>query len=184
MNALSNQQDTSSTTLTGGTPSVTIFVCVNGARPGVSPTSGVRSAPSRLGHAWPFSVDQVMVPCAGKLQPEHLLKAFEGGADLVCVLACGGDNCHYLEGSRRAQRRVEYVRRLLDEVGVGGERLLMANLPGSAREDMAAAGGEPALLAGAREKEVADRLTDISRQIAGKLQALGLSPLARSRRST
>jgi len=162
---------------------VTMFVCANSARPGVSPTSGLRQPPSRLAHDWPCSVREITVPCTGKLQPEHLLKAFEAGADLVCVVACAGDNCHYLEGSQRAQRRVEYVRRLLDDVGVGGDRLLMVSLPGSAREDMAAAGGKGADGSGAREKEITDGLARLSKQIAEKLQVLGPCPLGRGRPS-
>jgi F420-non-reducing hydrogenase iron-sulfur subunit len=133
---------------------VTMFVCTN-------------SAPRVETQNWPFSAREVLVPCAGKLQPEHLLKAFEAGADLVCVVACDGDNCHTLEGSRRAQRRVEFVRRLLDETGVGGERLLLFHLPGSAREGMEAG-------------ETADRLADLSREIVGKLKELGVSPLRRN----
>lgn len=68
---------------------------------------------------------EIALPCVGKLQPEQLLKAFEAGADAVCVMTCATDNCRYLEGSQRAERRVEYVRRLLDEIGLGGERLIV-----------------------------------------------------------
>jgi coenzyme F420-reducing hydrogenase delta subunit len=168
----------------GATAAVTMFVCTNGARPGVSPTSAVRLAPSHLAQTWPFSVREVMVPCTGRLQPEHFLKAFDAGADLVCVVACEGTNCHTLEGSRRAQRRVEYVRRLLDETGVGGERLLMTYLPGSAREDMAAARDDCPDTSDVRQKEIADRLADLSKQIAMKLEVLGRCPLHRSSLST
>jgi coenzyme F420-reducing hydrogenase delta subunit len=159
---------------------VTMFVCANSARPGVSPTSGMRQPPVRLAQSWPFPAREVMVPCAGKLQPEHLLKAFEAGADLVCVVACAGDNCHTMEGSRRAQRRVEYVRSLLDEVGVGKERLLLVNFPGSAREDMGAARGNVLDASGAHAQQSAGQLADLSKTIADKLKVLGASPLRRS----
>ena len=52
--------------------------------------------------SWPFPVREVLVPCTGRLQPEHLLKAFESGSDLVCAIACAEDNCHYAEGSTAA----------------------------------------------------------------------------------
>jgi len=70
------------------TSSVTLFVCTNSARPGVAPSSGGRQRPLPLPVEWPFSAHEIEVPCTGKLQPEHLLKAFEAGADLVCVIAC------------------------------------------------------------------------------------------------
>lgn len=123
-----------------------------------------------------------MVPCAGKLQPEHLLKAFEAGADLVCVLACAHDNCHYLQGCRRAERRVEYVKDLLDQVGLGGERLLMFRLPGSAVEDMALASAERGSGSrgrGARDAERDAPVTEIGEDIADTLRTLGTSPLHR-----
>jgi hypothetical protein len=91
-----------------------------------------------------MSVQQILLPCTGRLQPEHVLKAFESGADVVCALGCQEDNCHYLEGSKRCARRVEHVRSILQEIGLGGERLLFFTLPGTAAEDMALGAGEPA----------------------------------------
>jgi coenzyme F420-reducing hydrogenase delta subunit len=128
---------------------VTLFICTNCARPGLAAATRLREAPATLPVKWPFQAHKILVPCAGKLQPEHLLKAFEAGTDLVCVLACAEDNCHYLEGSRRAVRRIEHLRSLLDEVGIGGERLLAFHLPGSAKEDVARAGGVGVADAGA-----------------------------------
>jgi hypothetical protein len=128
---------------------------------------------------WPFHAREIAIPCSGKLQPEHILKAFEAGADLVCLIACEEDNCHYLEGSRRAGRRVEYVKGLLDEVGLGGERLLVFHLPGSAREDVAMGCGNGSAGGDEREEEIAGRLAAISQEVAAKLEMLGMSPLRR-----
>ena len=115
---------------------IAVFECVNAARAGQPPTSGFRRPNPSL-FQWPIPAVQVRLPCTGRLQPEHILKAFEEGYDAVCVIACEEHNCHCLEGSKRARRRVDYVRRLLDEMGLGGNRLMLFNLPGSAREDMA-----------------------------------------------
>jgi coenzyme F420-reducing hydrogenase delta subunit len=158
-----------------GAPWITVFVCANSARAGLPPACGACERPAPLPVAWPFQAHEVVVPCTGKLQPEHLLKAFEAGTDLVCILACEADNCHYLEGSRRAQRRVEYVRGLLDELGLGGERLLLFHLPGSAKEDMALGCGGAS--GGARQEGTAGRLAAVCEELAGKLKALGRSPL-------
>jgi coenzyme F420-reducing hydrogenase delta subunit len=118
-------------------PAVTVFICANAAREGQSPTCSRRRRPSVPRFNWPFAVKEVLVPCTGRIQPEHLLKAFETGADAVCVIACDEGNCHHLEGSRRAKRRVDYVAGLLEDIGLGAQRLMMFHLPGSAREDMA-----------------------------------------------
>jgi coenzyme F420-reducing hydrogenase delta subunit len=40
-------------------------------------------------------------------------------------------DCHFLEGNLRAKERVEYAQRLLDEVGLGRERLAMYHIGAS-----------------------------------------------------
>jgi F420-non-reducing hydrogenase iron-sulfur subunit len=117
-------------------PPVTAFVCANCARPGKVSTSAGRSKPTVPDFSWPFPVEQVVVPCAGRIQPEHILKTFEAGADMVLIVACEKDNCHYIEGSKRCERRVEFVQSILKEIGLGDERLRLEFLPGSAAEDM------------------------------------------------
>jgi coenzyme F420-reducing hydrogenase delta subunit len=70
----------------------------------------------------------IHVPCTGKLEMDHVLAAFERGIDGVLVAGCLEGGCHYLEGNLRAKRRVEAIRELLDQVGLGRERLRMVNL--------------------------------------------------------
>ncbi len=152
-----------------GSPYVTVFVCANAARPGAAPESAERSRPSLPGFAWPFAAQEIMVACTGRLQPEHVLKAFESGARLVCVVACSEDNCHHLEGSKRCARRVEYVRGILDEVGLGRERLVFHHLPGTAAEDMALAVNRsvPPFAADAVRARVAEIRSDVTRVLDG-----------------
>jgi coenzyme F420-reducing hydrogenase delta subunit len=123
---------------------LTVFMCANCARPAQAPTSAGRPRPDTPDFRWPWPVREILVPCTGRLQPEHILKAFEAGSDLVCAVACHEDNCHYLEGSRRCARRVVYLRSVLQEIGLGGDRLMLFNLPGTAAEDMTLAAGRPA----------------------------------------
>jgi F420-non-reducing hydrogenase iron-sulfur subunit len=123
-------------------PPVTVFVCANCARPGKAATSAGRPRPTIPDFKWPFQAKQIVVPCAGRIQPEHLLKTMETGADLVAVVACEGENCHYVEGSIRCTRRVELVRSILEEIGLGEDRLLLCYLPGSATEDMLVTAGK------------------------------------------
>ncbi len=157
--------------------SVTVFVCVNCSRPPQSPASTGRSKPAVPDFRWPVPVRQILVPCTGRLQPEHVLKTIEAGSDLVCAIACEEDNCHYLEGSKRCARRVSHLRTLLQEVGLGGERLMLFHLPGTAVEDMALAEGRP-VPEGARRSS--DGLAaSIRDEVMRTLQGLPRSPLRR-----
>ncbi len=75
--------------------------------------------------AYPANVNIVRVPCSGKVDAIHLMKAFEKGADGVYVAGCLEGDCHFKNGNTQVARRVAYVKRLLDEIGIGGERLEM-----------------------------------------------------------
>jgi coenzyme F420-reducing hydrogenase delta subunit len=141
----------------GGQPErvVVAFICENCARPGLMPTSGFRRRPTKPDFAWPFPVNEILVPCAGRLQPEHFLKAFEDGADAIGVICCEEGNCHHIEGNQRCGRRIDYVNGLLQQVGLGPERLAIFHLPGSAREDMALGVGAIPVTDSDRQRKVA-----------------------------
>jgi coenzyme F420-reducing hydrogenase delta subunit len=70
----------------------------------------------------------IRVPCTGKVDVIHVLRAFEKGADGVYVVGCMEGDCHFNEGNFRARKRVEQAAKILDKVGVGGERVKMFNL--------------------------------------------------------
>ena len=77
---------------------------------------------------YPANVRIVHLPCTGKLEMDAVLAAFERGIDGVLVAGCLEGGCHYVEGNLRAKRRLEAIRDLLDEIGLGRERLRMVNL--------------------------------------------------------
>ena len=77
---------------------------------------------------YPTNVKIVKVPCTGRMDIIHMLKAFENGADGVFVAGCLEGECHFLRGNLRAKKRVAHVQGLLEECGVGGERVAMYNL--------------------------------------------------------
>ena len=70
-----------------------------------------------------FTVRPVMLPCSSKVQAHQLLQILDQGADGIEVVACPEKMCRFLVGSRRAGKRIEYARGLLDAVGVGGQRI-------------------------------------------------------------
>jgi coenzyme F420-reducing hydrogenase delta subunit len=77
---------------------------------------------------YPANVRIIHSPCTGKIEMEHILEAFEKGIDGVLVAGCLEGGCHFLEGNLRARKRTDRIREILDEIGVGGERLKMVNL--------------------------------------------------------
>jgi F420-non-reducing hydrogenase iron-sulfur subunit len=77
---------------------------------------------------YPSNVRVVHVPCTGKIEMEHILSAFEKGIDGVLIAGCLEGGCHFLEGNLRAKKRSEYLREMLDQIGVGRDRLRMVNL--------------------------------------------------------
>ncbi len=77
---------------------------------------------------YPTAIKIIRVPCTGKVDTLHILRAFEKGADGVYVVGCMEGECHFEQGNFRARKRVEQARRILDVIGIGGERVQMYNL--------------------------------------------------------
>jgi F420-non-reducing hydrogenase iron-sulfur subunit len=80
---------------------------------------------------YPPGVRIIHSPCTGKIEMEHILEAFEKGTDGVLVVGCLEGGCHFLEGNLRARKRADRVCEVLDEIGLGAERLKMVNLSDS-----------------------------------------------------
>ena len=74
---------------------------------------------------YPSNVRMIKLPCTGKLEVIHVLKAIEAGADGVYAAGCPEGQCHYLEGNLWARRRIAHTKRLLAEAGVDPERVDM-----------------------------------------------------------
>jgi len=158
---------------------VTVFRCVNCSQAGAASALAVGRALSAPEWERPIAVREVALPCTGRLQPEHLLKAFEAGADAVCVIDCAGDECRYLEGSQRAERRAEYVGKLLDEIGLDSQRLMLFHLGGSADPTLERAPAGLSPDAHLNQGQVGARLAAIYEVVLARLGALPPSPLRR-----
>jgi F420-non-reducing hydrogenase iron-sulfur subunit len=111
--------------------------------------------------SYPTSVRIIKVPCTGRVDVLHLLKALEGGADGVYVAGCLEGDCHYQNGNLRASKRVAYVRGILERIGLGGERVGMYNL---------SAGMGP-------------RFAEIVQEVTEKVTRLGPSPIRLARKA-
>ena len=63
------------------------------------------------------------IPCSGRLEPVHLLRALEEFADVAYVITCPEGACRYFEGNRRAKKRVERTRAIIKDIGLEPERV-------------------------------------------------------------
>jgi len=104
---------------------------------------------------YPPNVKIIRVPCSGKVDAIHLIKAFEMGADGVYVAGCLEGDCHFKNGNERAAKRVARVIGYLEEVGLEGDRLQMVRMSAG----------------------MGDRFAQIATEITDKIRKLGPSPI-------
>jgi len=77
---------------------------------------------------YPAGVRIIRTPCTGRLETEYYMKAIENGADGVLIAGCLEGGCHFIDGNLFAKRRANAVRDMLEECGIGKERLRMVNV--------------------------------------------------------
>ena len=104
---------------------------------------------------YPPNVKIIKVPCTGRVDVIHMLKALEDGADGVMVAGCLEGDCHYQTGNLRAKKRVTYVQHILDQIGFGAERVVMYNLSAG----------------------MGVRFAEIAREVTEKVRELGPNPI-------
>jgi coenzyme F420-reducing hydrogenase delta subunit len=129
-------------------PEITAFMCIYCADMAADTAGALRIQ-------YPANVKLVKMPCTGKTDIQYILNAFEHGADGVYVVGCPIGNCHHVRGNERARIRVDKVKDLLDEIGIGRERVEMYFVSGGMGETFA---------------HVAEEMTE-------RIRALGPSPL-------
>ncbi len=78
--------------------------------------------------SYPTNVKIIRVPCTGKVDAIHILKALEKGADGVYVAGCLEGDCHFKNGNTRAKYRIEYVQHYLKDIGWETGRIEMINM--------------------------------------------------------
>jgi coenzyme F420-reducing hydrogenase delta subunit len=99
------------------------------------------------------------IPCGGRLESLHLLRALEAFADAAYVITCPEGACRYFEGNLRAKKRVDVAGDYVAAVGLERERVgIVVNQT-----------GEPKSLAA------------LTGEIMGRLASLDPSPVLRKR---
>ena len=113
-------------------PEITAFYCVYCGYMAADSAGGLQLQ-------YPANVKFVRMPCTGKTDIRYLLEAFEQGADGVYLVACPIGNCHHVRGNERGRARLIRAKEILDEIGLGGERLEMFFMSGSQGHTFASA---------------------------------------------
>ncbi|MFX0207744.1 MAG: hydrogenase iron-sulfur subunit [Candidatus Hodarchaeota archaeon] len=72
---------------------------------------------------YPANIRILRVPCSGRVDMLHVVKAFERGWDGVLITGCLKGQCHYLEGNIKAETRINFLSDLLEEIGFDSRRL-------------------------------------------------------------
>ena len=97
----------------------------------------------------------IQVPCSGKVDSLHIVTAFEKGADGVYVAGCLEGDCHFKNGNEKAAKRIDYVKKYLEEIGIESERLEMVNMSAG----------------------MGHRFAQVATEITEKIRSLGPSPV-------
>jgi len=100
----------------GHDPEIVVLFCQQSVAKTVELANSYRSLPG-------LRMRLVVMPCSSKVEVGEILKMLEKGADAIQIVACPEEACRFLVGSNRAERRVGYVRRLLEEIDFGPERV-------------------------------------------------------------
>jgi len=110
---------------------------------------------------YPPEVEVILMPCSGRVDIIHLLKAFEAGADAVFVAGCHEGECHYLTGNIRAKKRVNKLKKDFAQMGLEPERLEMFNIGSSE----------------------GPKFADLCREMSERAHTLGPNPIKREARA-
>ena len=71
------------------------------------------------------TLNWIPVACSGKIDTNHILKAFRSGADGVLILGCPEGRCHFQDGNYQTRKKVFLIHKVLDAFGIEPERLTM-----------------------------------------------------------
>ena len=129
-------------------PVLALFYCQN-------THTGGEEERQALEHKFDDSLRLFPIPCSGRLEPLHLLKALEDFADASYIITCPEGACRYFEGNLRANKRVDRTKEMIKSIGLEAERIGM--IMGS--------------------KESPKSLTDLADEIMARLVDLPPSPV-------
>jgi len=72
---------------------------------------------------YPTNIRIIRTMCMGRVNPSHVLKALEMGADGVLVSGCHFEDCHYSFGAKRAAEQYKKLEQVVKILGFEKERI-------------------------------------------------------------
>ncbi|MFQ6120537.1 MAG: hydrogenase iron-sulfur subunit [Methanosarcinales archaeon] len=69
---------------------------------------------------YPPTVRIVRVMCSSRVEPAFIFEAFKNGADGVLVAGCHIGDCHYIDGNKNAEVRINKTKEALKYLGLDG----------------------------------------------------------------
>jgi coenzyme F420-reducing hydrogenase delta subunit len=105
--------------------------------------------------SYPGNIKIIQVPCTGRVDVLHLMKALEEGADGVYVAGCMEGECHFINGNLKVKKRVGQVKKILTSIGMDPGRVEMYNLSSA----------------------MGPRFAEIAKEITERIRELGPSPI-------
>ncbi len=133
---------------TGYSPEVILLYCQHSVSRDVKRIDSYK-------HPHGFKVRELILPCSSNAESGQLLKILEQGADGIQVIGCSGEACKFLNGSDKAEKRVNYVQQILEEIDLGPDRIGMSRGAGLSAEE----------------------LLDLAKQRADAIRSLGPNPM-------
>jgi F420-non-reducing hydrogenase iron-sulfur subunit len=95
-----------------------VIHCAEGARKALQ-------AIGQNGLRLPQEVKTLELPCSGRVNEVLLMDALQDGVGGVLVVGCRKENCKFLDGNLRAEKKVDRVRKLLAGAGVADRFVAM-----------------------------------------------------------
>jgi F420-non-reducing hydrogenase iron-sulfur subunit len=74
-------------------------------------------------YEYPPNIRLIRVMCTQMIPPWLVVDSLTKGADGVLITGCHPGDCHYVDGNLKAERRVDALRVMLQDMGLEPERL-------------------------------------------------------------
>lgn len=75
---------------------------------------------------YPPNARIIRTMCSGRIDPVFVLEGLKNGADGVIVTGCHPGDCHYVKGNFRAEKRFNFLKMALKQLGVEEDRVKLA----------------------------------------------------------
>lgn len=74
---------------------------------------------------YPTTIRAILVPCAGRVGSELIMRAIGQGADGILIVGWHPGECDFEIGNKLAYREVEYINQVLKILGLSDKRVKM-----------------------------------------------------------